>query len=65
MTRRFPSRASGRRPGAAPARLDLRSRIAAWLMLAAIFGALALGAAMLIFILRDLWVFMATMMQPQ
>lgn len=65
MMRRGGTRTSARRRSTAPARMDLRSRIVSLLMLAAIFGALALGAAMLIFILRDLWVFMVSMMQPQ
>lgn len=34
------------------------------LMLAAILGVIVLGIALLVFILRDLWVFIVTMMQP-
>ena len=41
-----------------------RGRIASLLMLTAILGAIALGLALLIFILRDLWVFIVTMTQP-
>ncbi|HEX7693908.1 MAG TPA: hypothetical protein VF409_05430 [Sphingomonas sp.] len=57
------TRLSTKRRAVGPARMGLRSRILSLLMLTAIFGALALGAAMLIFILRDLWVFMVSMMQ--
>lgn len=45
-------------------RIDPRARLASLLMLGAFGGVLLLGVALLIFVLRDLWVFMATMMQP-
>jgi len=44
--------------------LDRRTRIVSLLMLAAILGVIVLGIALLVFILRDLWVFIVTMMQP-
>jgi len=45
-------------------RIDPRARLASLLMLGAFCGMFLLGIALLVFVLRDLWVFMATMMQP-
>lgn len=43
---------------------DPRTRLVSLLMLGAFCGMALFGIALLIFVLRDLWVFMATMMQP-
>ena len=45
-------------------RTDPQARLVSLLMLGAFCVMFLLGIALLIFVLRDLWVFMATMMQP-
>lgn len=46
-------------------RANLRAHIVSLLMLTAILGVILLGVALLIFILRDLWVFIITIAQPE
>lgn len=64
MKRQLASRISSALRLSGPGRRDARSRIAALLMLAAILSVITAGVALLIFILRDLWVFIITITQP-
>ena len=65
MTRRTESNVRPKPPRSLPRSADLRTHVISLLMLAAIFGAILLGVTLLVFVLRDLWVFMVAMMQPQ
>lgn len=64
MTRPVEPRVRSKPPRRRSGGSDRRTRIVSLLMLAAILGVIVLGIALLVFILRDLWVFIVTMMQP-
>jgi hypothetical protein len=64
MTGRYGSKAGAKAHMRRLPRTDPRARLASLLMLGVFCGMFLLGIALLIFVLRDLWVFIATMMQP-